>query len=228
MFRGALCFPNLPPFLRLHMEENTVYIWQLSIKEQTHIQLWREFFFIFWDPDELYSSQWGGDGLNLVVTLTVCTSCRTAQLLKLTEHLALWPCSCHIYTQEISGPVHPDQTPLPARPHLQPPDLSLWLQCWTTSSKQTLMKTSACLSFVRMIYFPSSTSEVWDWVSSAFLKRTKYVLLGGKKERGGRKGGEANENKEGEGWEQMCKKRSMGLVKRIKWVGMKYKYKQSV
>lgn len=187
-------------------------------------------------PDELYSSQWTvgcpADGLNFVVALTVCTSCRTVPLLKLTEHLALWPCSCHIYTQEISGPFHPDQIPPTPTPHphlhLQPPDLSLWLRCWTTSSKQTLMKTSACLSFVRMIYLLSSTSEVWDWASSAFLKRTKYVLLGGKRERGGRKGGEANENKEGEGWEQMCKKRSMGLVKRIKWVGMKYKYKQSV
>lgn len=42
--------------------------------------------------------------------------------------------------------------------------------------------------------------------------------------------GEANGNKretEGTGWRAycMCKERSLGLVKRIKWVGMKDKYK---
>lgn len=50
-----------------------------------------------------------------------------------------------------------------------------------TSSNQTLIKTSAFLSFVRMIYLPSSTTEVWGWASSAFHKRRKYALLGGKK-----------------------------------------------
>lgn len=58
------------------------------------------------------------------------------------------------------------------------------------------MKTSVCLSFVRMMYLPSSTGEVWDRVSSAFLKRRKYALLEGKEgERGGRKVGQANGNK---------------------------------
>lgn len=37
------------------------------------------------------------------------------------------------------------------------------------------------LSFVRMTYLPTSTSEVWGWASSAFLKRRKYALLERKK-----------------------------------------------
>lgn len=46
------------------------------------------------------------------------------------------------------------------------------------------------------MYLPSSTGEVWDPVSLAFLKRRKYALLEGKEgERGGRKVGQANGNK---------------------------------
>lgn len=92
--------------------------------------------------------------------------------------------------------------PPPPPSPLKPPIAAL-SNVLSTAANQTLIKTSAFLSFVRMIYLPSSTSEVWGWASSAFLKRRKYALLGGKKKRGGRKVGEANRNKrqtEGEGW----------------------------
>lgn len=96
---------------------------------------------------------------------------------------------------------------------------------WAIRSNQTLTKTSAGLFFVRMIYLPSSSSEVWGWARSAFLKRRKYALLGGKEKRGRREVGEANRNRKQKEGELMYNERSMGLVKKTKWVGMKEKYK---
>ncbi len=68
-----------------------------------------------------------------------------------------------------------------------------------------------------IMYLPSSTSEVWDSASPAFLKRRKYALLGGKKKRGGRKVGEANrEADRGRRMDSVCVKNSTSLVKKIK------------